>query len=75
MDLIKHQHSTLNGRVCFTFIQNARDSIKLFLVVVLVVRMLPKKLLMKLHKKNDKESSSSLFGVHFLSTYFVNKSA
>lgn len=62
--------------VCITFIQYARYSIKWFDIAVVVsfrfFRMLPKKLVMKLHKKSDKESGSSLFGVlHFLSIVIV----
>ena len=78
MKLMKHQHSTLNMRVCVTFIQYVPYFIKWFVVAVVVVvryrffRMLPKKLVMKLHKKSDKESGSSLFGVlHFLSIVIV----
>ena len=67
MELMKHQHSTLNERVCFTFIQYARYCIKWIAVVVLIVsfqffRMLPKKLQMKLHKKVIKKAGVVYLG-------------
>ena len=64
-----NEASTLNGRVCFTFIQYAWYSIKWFVAVVLIVnfrffRMLPKKLQMELHKRAIKKA-----GVDYLGHY------